>query len=224
MHKILIPFLFIFSLSTQVLFAEAPLDLSPMLIDEVLKPSVYKGFHGKMETLPSENSKCKNRRRFWSLDWRAELEDVEVDYNPSNPNFTKVSVVMKDSFLKAQHYSQDSSKCLWNGGEGEIHLGRISLSFNLMALENLDFPEIELKSLVFKGLDFRNIAVTHRSVFQFKSEKLPKMFSQYIETNLNGFIWLFFKTDMKKRLDKAIQKEVSRRLKEREEQGETFIP
>jgi len=198
-------------------------ELAPVLMEGITNPRAYMGFKGKSESLPSDWA-CDDRRRFWSINWRAELEDVDVKFDPANPDFTEVKVVLKNSSVRAMYYKSDGIFCLWSGGEGEISAGRITVKFSLKVMPNSDFPEISLNALDISRIGIRDIDVLYRTFFSTGFKEASDGFAEYVENNFNGLIRVFLNTGLKKAINKAINKEVDRRLKEREDGSPLITP
>lgn len=208
----------VFSLSVQA-FAQLQSHqegLAGALSDGLLEPRVYKGFKSKIQQL-DEKWYCDDRRYFWSVNWASEIKDVEVEFDVHNPDLTSVRVVLKDSMLKAQYFRKGGLACLWSGAEGQLSVGRINVDFSLKAVPSQDFPDLSLDGLRIEDFKLRNVEVMHLSIFSLGFKESSDGFGDWVERNLNGLIAGFLKTELKKRLDAAINKEVQRRLKERED-------
>lgn len=196
--------------------AETSAELRKNFLEGLLTPQVYKGFKGKIQTLEPKWG-CSDRRYFWSLDWQSEVKDVEVKFDPRNPDLTNIRLVLGESSVRAQHYTRGGVTCTWDGGEGELVIGRIDVEFSLKAVPTKDFPDISLDGLRVEDFQLRNVKLMYASVFEAGFKRSSQGFGDWVESNLNGLIAGFLKTSLKKRLDDAINKEVERRLKERED-------
>ncbi len=195
--------------------AQSTQDLTATLLEGVLTPKVYTGFKGKIQPL-SPKWYCDDRRYFWSVNWQAEIKDVEVSFDPQNPDDTKVHVVLNDSSVHAQYFNKGGVTCTWDGVEGTLFVGRVDVDFSLKAVATKDFPDISLDGLRISDFQMRNVSILYASVFDAGFKQSSNGFGEWVETNLNSLIAGFLKTSLKQRLDKAINKEVDRRLKERE--------
>jgi hypothetical protein len=195
--------------------AQSTQDLTATLLEGVLTPKVYTGFKGKIQQLDPKWY-CDDRRYFWSVNWQAEIKDVQVNFDPANPDVTSVHVVLNDSSVRAQYFQKGGVTCTWDGVEGTLFVGRVDVDFSLKAVASKDFPDISLDGLRISDFQMRNVSVMYASVFDAGFKQSSNGFGEWVETNLNGLIAGFLKTGLKKRLDQAINKEVDRRLKERE--------
>ncbi|MEO5667688.1 MAG: hypothetical protein ABIR96_06500 [Bdellovibrionota bacterium] len=193
-----------------------PSDVNELIMGGLLAPRAYTGFKGKIQPLPSDWL-CNDRRKFWSINWQSEIKDVEVKFDAANPDFTSVHLQLDGSALKAQYYSQGGLGCLWSGAEGELKIGRIDVDFSLKAIKDKDFPEISLDGLRIQNFALQNVKVLYASVFDAGFKQSSQGFGTWVEDNLNGLIAGFLKTGLKKRLNEVINKEVDRRLKERQD-------
>lgn len=191
-----------------------------ILLDELTDDSTYRGFKGKSRSL-EDKWYCKERRYFWSLDWRSSLEDVEVDFDPENPDITKLHITFKDSSVAAQYYRRGGLGCTWNGSEGRLNVGTIKTSIVMKATPEGDFPEFDLESLVLDDMEFENVQILAASFFNPKFRKSSPEFAEFVETNLNLFIKGFIKSSLRKRVMKAVNRKIEEAIEnalDREEQ------
>jgi hypothetical protein len=195
--------------------AETDQQFTTTFLEGMLRPQVFSGFKGKIQPLPA-TWMCNDNRYFWSVNWAAEMKDVFVTFDPANPDITYVKIQLDDSSVKAQYYSRGGLGCLWSGAEGELRVGKIEVEFSLKAIPSKDFPEFSLDGLRIQDFQLRNVNVMAASVFDLGFKQSSKGFGDWVEQNLNGLVAGFLKTGLKKKLDAAINKEVDRRLKERE--------
>lgn len=208
-------FLAAFSL-TSVAHAEAQPELATTFLAGLLTPKVYTGFKGKIQPLDSDWF-CNDRRYFWSVNWQSEIKDVQINYDSNNPDSTRVKIIFNGSKLRAQYYTKGGLGCLWNGAEGSLAIGTIELDFSLKAIPNKDLPDISVDGLTIDRFELSNVKVLYASVFDAGFNRSSNGFGEWVEDNVNGLIAGFLKTGLKQRLDKAINKEVDRQLKLREE-------
>jgi len=208
-------FLAAFSL-TSVVHAEARPELATTFLAGLLAPKVYTGFKGKIQ-VQEPDWFCNDRRYFWSVNWQSEIKDVQIQYDANNPDSTSVKIILEGSSVRAQYYTKGGLGCLWSGAEGNLAIGSIAVDFSLKAIANKDFPDISLDGLTIDQFEVSNVQVLYASVFDSGFKRSSNGFGEWIESNLNGLIAGFLKTGLKQRLDKAINKEVDRQLKLREE-------
>jgi hypothetical protein len=192
------------------------------LIDGVLKPEVYTGFMSKIQAL-RPTWFCDDNRYFWSLNWRGEVDNVDVHFDINNPDVTSVQITLKESSLHAQYYQRGGWTCSWDGASGRISVGRIDIGFNLYA-NGEDFPKMSVENLRLKGLAISDVEVMYASVFSTGFKNSSHGFAEWVENNLNSLIRRFMTTELKKRFDKALNEEIDRRLREREEQTDLIHP
>jgi hypothetical protein len=199
------------------------LDLKRVLLETVMNPRTYSGYKGKIQQLPS-NWSCDDRRYFWSLNWKASLDDVQVHYDPAAPDFTQVRIILKNSSLRAMYYKRDGVFCLWSGGEGEIRTGRIEVGFSLRAVANDAAPELSLNELFIRDFGMSDVGVMYRTFFTTGFREASNGFADFVERNFNGIVKSLLNSSLKKHINAAINRELEKRLKEREKEGPIVRP
>jgi hypothetical protein len=152
------------------------------------------------------------------------LDDVEVNYDPSAPDFTQVRVILKSSSLRAMYYKKDGMFCLWSGGEGEISTGRIEVAFSLRAIANSQVPELSLNQVFIRDFGMRDVNVMYRTFFTAGFRESSDGFADYVENNFNSLVRGFLNSGLKKHINAAINRKLDQILKDREDGGAIITP
>ena len=175
-----------------------------VILEGFLRPEFYSGFKGKIVPLESKWY-CNDRRYFWSLKWDAKLDDVDVQYDPANPDITTINITLKDSSLRAMYYRKDGPFCTWNGGEGVISAQKIFGTVSIHAtLEENGTPEFSLDKLRVSKVAIRDVEVLYATIFSKKFRDSSDGFAEWVEKNINSITKTMLSGSIKKRINKAI--------------------
>ena len=184
-----------------------------LLLEEFTENENYSDFMG--DIVKQKNSwTCKDRRYFWSVNWQSALDDVDIDFDPANPDITTIHVRLREGSVFAQYYKKGGVFCSWSGSGGRLRVDNIHATLTIEAQPNGDLPYFDVEKLKLDKLAIEDVDVLFASVFNAKFKKASPKFARWVEENLNGLIATFLKTELKERVMRAINKKVRERVRE----------